>query len=305
MTTHVVGTPEEWRAARVALLEAEKELTRRSDELARQRQQLPWVRIDKDYRFDTEDGEATLRDLFRGRSQLIVHHFMYPPSWDEGCPSCSSVADGYDGFRVHLEHHDVAKATVSRAPIEKLTAYKRRMGWSFPWVSSFRNDFNYDFGVSYTEPQLVQGAEHNYRRLHIDPSTLPGGGKGTEPVDAGESAGMSTFVLDDGVVYQRLLRLRPRDGRHVGDVPVARPSPARSQRERPVVPPPRRVRGGLSVRVFAHLGGLPLEELLLLAGSAAGVTVAVARHTWWRMRHGSDRPHARRSIAPSRPRCLR
>lgn len=201
MTRHTVGTREEWRAARLALLDAEKDLTRRSDELARHRQQLPWVRVAKDYRFDTEAGEASLRDLFRGRSQLIVHHFMFPPGWTEGCPSCSSVADGYNGFRVHLEHHDVALTTVSRAPIEALTAYERRMGWSFPWVSSSRSDFNFDFGVSYTEPQLVRGAEHNYRPIQVDPGALPGGGQGTEPVDAGESPGVSAFALDAGVVY--------------------------------------------------------------------------------------------------------
>lgn len=201
MTTHPVGSREQWRTARVALLDAEKELTRRSDDVARQRQQLPWVKIDKDYRFDTENGEASLSDLFRGRSQLVVHHFMFPPSWSEGCPSCSSVADGYNGIRVHLENHDVALTAVSRAPIELLTAYKRRMGWSFPWASSAKSDFNFDFGVAYTEEQLARGAEHNYRRLEIDPSSLPHGGKGSEPVDAGESPAMSAFVLDDGVVY--------------------------------------------------------------------------------------------------------
>jgi len=201
LTRQTVGTRAEWLEARLALLEAEKELTRRSDELARQRQQLPWVRIDKDYRFDTEEGEASLRDLFRGRSQLIVHHFMFSPNWTEGCPSCSSVADGYNGFRVHLEHHDVAMTAVSRAPIELLTAYKRRMGWSFPWASSFRSDFNFDFGVSYTEEQLARCAEHNYRALDIDPRSLPGGGHGVGPLDAAESHGVSAFALDDGVVY--------------------------------------------------------------------------------------------------------
>ncbi|HMC09408.1 MAG TPA: DUF899 domain-containing protein [Actinomycetota bacterium] len=201
MTRHTVGTREEWRTARLALLEAEKELTHRSDEVARQRQQLPWVRIDKDYRFDTQEGEASLRDLFRGRSQLIVHHFMFSPNWTEGCPSCSSVADGYDGFRVHLEHHDVALTAVSRAPIEVLTAYRRRMGWSFPWASSAGSDFNFDFGVSYTEERLAHGAEHNYRRVEVDPRSLPGGGQGVEPVDAAESPGVSAFALDDGVVY--------------------------------------------------------------------------------------------------------
>ncbi len=200
MTDHNIGTREEWVEARRALLDAEKEHTRRGDELARQRQQLPWVRIEKDYRFDGVDGEVSLPDLFRGRSQLLVHHFMYAPSWDEGCPSCSSVADGYNGFRLHLENHDVAMTAVSRAPIAKLTAYKRRMGWSFPWVSSFRSDFNFDFGVSYTESQLAHGAEHNLRPLDIE-VTLPHGGTTDDPVDAAESVGFSAFVFDSGIVY--------------------------------------------------------------------------------------------------------
>jgi predicted dithiol-disulfide oxidoreductase (DUF899 family) len=199
--THTVGTREQWRKARLALLEAEKDLTRRSDELTRRRQELPWVPVEKDYRFDTETGTASLADLFRGRSQLLVHHFMFCPGWTEGCPSCSSVADGYDGIRVHLEHHDVATATVSRAPIEELAAYKRRMGWSFPWVSSFTSDFNFDFGVSYTERQLAQGAEHNFRALAVPVDALPSGGTSDDPVEAGESPGVSAFVLEEGVVY--------------------------------------------------------------------------------------------------------
>ena len=201
MTSHTVGTRDEWRTARVRLLEAEKELTRRNDELARQRQALPWVRIDDEYVFDTEDGPASLADLFRGRSQLLVHHFMFPPSWEEGCPSCSAVADGYDGFRVHLEHHDVAMTTISRAPLGKLLAYRERMGWSFPWVSSGNTTFNFDFGVSYTERQLAAGAEHNFRRLDIDVSRLPHGGRSGDPVDAGESPGVSAFVREDGDVF--------------------------------------------------------------------------------------------------------
>ncbi len=200
MTQHPVGTREEWLAARRRLLDAEKELTRRSDDLARQRQALPWVRVDKDYRFATEDGEATLADLFRGRSQLLVHHFMFAPSWDAGCPSCSSVADGYDGFRVHLEHHDVALTTVSRAPLRKLLAYRERMGWTFPWASSAGGDFNVDFGVSYTEAQLARGTEHNYRPLDVEPEAFPAAREDVF-VDAGESPGLSAFALDDGAVY--------------------------------------------------------------------------------------------------------
>src|SRR5213080_845997 len=137
MTNHKTGTREEWLAARLELLKAEKELTRRSDELARRRQDLPWVRIDKQYRFETEDGSASLADLFRGRSQLLVYHFMFGPEYTAGCPHCSAIADGYDGSVVHLANHDVTMMAISRAPIDKIQAYKRRMGWSFPWASSF------------------------------------------------------------------------------------------------------------------------------------------------------------------------
>src|SRR5215216_2713322 len=165
MTDHKTGTREEWLAARLELLEAEKELTRRSDELARRRQQLPWVRIDKDYQFESDDGSASLKDLFRGRSQLLVYHFMFGPDYRAGCPSCSAIADGFDGFAVHLANHDVMLWAISRAPLAQLQAYKRRMGWNFPWASSFGSDFNFDFGVSVTEEQQREGAvEYNYRR---------------------------------------------------------------------------------------------------------------------------------------------
>ena len=164
MTKHRTGTHEEWLAARCELLKAEKELTRRSDELARQRQELPWVRIDKDYRFATDEGSASLADLFRGRSQLIVYHFMFGPDWTAGCPSCSAIADGFNGFAVHLANHDVMLWAVSRAPLAKLQAYERRMGWTFPWASSFGSDFNNDFGVGYTEDELRSGkVEYNFR----------------------------------------------------------------------------------------------------------------------------------------------
>jgi predicted dithiol-disulfide oxidoreductase (DUF899 family) len=132
MTTRTTGTREDWLAGRLELLEAEKELTRRSDELAQKRQELPWVRIDKEYRFETDEGPASLTDLFRGRTQLLVYHFMFGPDYTAGCPSCSAIADGFNGFVVHLEHHDVAFSAVSRAPLAKLEAYKQRMGWSFP-----------------------------------------------------------------------------------------------------------------------------------------------------------------------------
>lgn len=186
MPEHRVGAREQWLAERLELLEAEKELTRRGDELARRRQQLPWVPIEKDYRFQTEDGPATLSDLFGGRSQLIVYHFMFP-----GCPSCSSLMDGTDGSVVHLENHDVAFTAISNHPIEELTAYKRRMGWSFPWASSLGGDFNYDFGVSFTDEQLAEGAEYNFAKFPpADPDTLPN-----------DFPGMSAFAKEEGVVY--------------------------------------------------------------------------------------------------------
>src|ERR671937_2476197 len=165
MTQHRTGTREEWLAARLKLLEAEKELTRRGDELAQRRQQLPWVRIDEEYRFETDEGSASLAELFRGRSQLLMYHFMFGPEYTAGCPACSTIADGFNGSVVHLENHDVAMWAVSRAPLDKLQAYKRRMGWSFPWASSFESDFNFDFNVSITEEQQREGTfEYNYRK---------------------------------------------------------------------------------------------------------------------------------------------
>src|SRR3982075_3537848 len=150
MTKHATGTRKEWLAARRELLTAEKELTRRSDELARRRRELPWVRVEKEYRFETDEGSASLADLFRGRSQLLIYHYMFGPDYKAGCPSCSAIADGFDGSVVHLANHDVTLSAISRAPLAKLQAYKRRMGWSFPWASSFDSDFNYDFQVAHT-----------------------------------------------------------------------------------------------------------------------------------------------------------
>jgi predicted dithiol-disulfide oxidoreductase (DUF899 family) len=218
MTTHMTGTREEWLAARLDLLRAEKELTRRSDELARRRQELPWVRIDKEYTFQTDNGSVSLADLFQGRSQLLVYHFMFGPDFSAGCPSCSSIADGFDGSIVHLANHDVTLAVVSRAPIEKLQAYKQRMGWSFPWASSYGGDFNFDFNVSLTEKQQREGTvDYNYRREGAwtlkgigDSITKEGEGPvaelaATTGTDIGtytrERPGMSAFVLEDGVVY--------------------------------------------------------------------------------------------------------
>jgi predicted dithiol-disulfide oxidoreductase (DUF899 family) len=188
---------ERWLVARLELLRDEKELTRRGDELARRREALPWVRIEKAYRFQTVDGSATLRDLFRGRSQLLVHHFMFP-----GCPSCSSVADGYNGFVVHLENHDVAMTAVSRYPIDELVAYKRRMGWTFPWVSSLGSEFGFDFGVAYTDEQIASGhAKHNVHEVwdHTDVPTGPF--RKSEERPPKDLPGISAFVLQDGAVY--------------------------------------------------------------------------------------------------------
>src|SRR5215470_4853759 len=163
MPDHKIATREEWLASRLELLQAEKALTRRSDELARLRQELPWVRIDKEYRFETEEGRASLADLFRGRSQLLVYHFMFGPEYGAGCPSCSAIADGFDGSVVHLANHDVTLCAVSRAPLGKLQAYKQRMGWSFPWASSSGDDFQYDFQAAMTPEQWQSGsAEYNF-----------------------------------------------------------------------------------------------------------------------------------------------
>ncbi|WP_248324426.1 MULTISPECIES: DUF899 domain-containing protein [unclassified Caballeronia] len=211
MTTHTTATHHEWLAARLDLLKAEKELTRRSDELARQRQALPWVRIDKTYRFVTEAGDATLADLFGGRSQLLVYHFMFGPDWSAGCPSCSSIADCFDGFAVHLAHHDVALWAVSRASIDKLAAYKKRMGWRFPWASAKNGEFNYDFNVSFTEAQQRAGdIEYNFARggHAMDRKDAPEPVKafaaacGTDaPTFTRDRPGMSAFAMEDGVVY--------------------------------------------------------------------------------------------------------
>jgi len=210
MTKHRTGTRKEWLAERLQLLEAEKELTRRSDELARRRQELPWVRIDKDYRFETEKGSASLADLFRGRSQLLVYHFMFGPDYTAGCPSCSSIADGFNGFAVHLANHDVMLWAVSRAPLAKLQAYKRRLGWTFPWASSSPGDFNADFSVGFTEVQQREGGiEYNYRReapmardAADDGAAAFAAMSGTDPATySRERPGMSAFVLEDGVVY--------------------------------------------------------------------------------------------------------
>ncbi|MDR3429587.1 DUF899 domain-containing protein [Silvimonas sp.] len=211
MTTHVTGTHEEWLAARLKLLAAEKQLTHHSDLLAQQRQALPWVRVDKTYRFETDKGSATLKDLFQGRSQLLVYHFMFGPDYTAGCPSCSAIADSFDGFVSHLANHDVTLAAVSRAPIAKLSAYKERMGWSFPWASSQGGDFNFDFNVSFTEEEQRKGdIEYNYMRgahaMDAVPAPEPvvqfANSCGTDAVTyARDRPGLSAFVMEDGVIY--------------------------------------------------------------------------------------------------------
>jgi predicted dithiol-disulfide oxidoreductase (DUF899 family) len=212
MTTHTTASRAQWLAARLDLLEAEKELTRRSDDVARQRQQLPWVPVEKDYRFETEAGDASLADLFGGRSQLFVYHFMFGAQYAGGCPSCSAIADGFDGFAVHLEHHDVALTAVSRAPIAALSAYRRRMGWTFPWASSVDSDFSFDFNTSFTEAEQGSGTiDYNYRPA--DTTWLREAGDegmaaelaamtGTDTATyLREQPGMSAFVVEDGVIH--------------------------------------------------------------------------------------------------------
>jgi predicted dithiol-disulfide oxidoreductase (DUF899 family) len=218
--THQVVSRQEWIAARLELLTAEKELTRRSDDLARRRRELPWVRIDKEYRFETDEGSALLTDIFKGRSQLLIYHFMFGPDYKAGCVSCSAVADGFNGFAVHLANHDVTLSAVSRAPLAKLQAYKQRMGWTFPWASSFGGDFNFDFSVGFTEEQQREGGiEYNYKRetawqlrfskgavaeIPAAPEavTLSAAMTGTDvPTYSRERPGLSAFVIEDGVVY--------------------------------------------------------------------------------------------------------
>ena len=212
MPKHKIGTRDEWLAARLELLKDEKALTHRGDEVTRKRMELPWVRVNKDYRFDTDEGPASLADLFRGRSQLIIYHFMLGPEFTAGCPACSSIADGFNGFAIHLINHDVMMMAVSRAPLKKIQAYKKRMGWTFPWASSFGSDFNYDFGAGITEEQQRSGSvEYNYQTVDTRKQLEAGKEGPLAEFAAGagvdwatftlEEPGMSAFALDDGVVY--------------------------------------------------------------------------------------------------------
>jgi predicted dithiol-disulfide oxidoreductase (DUF899 family) len=212
MLKNRTGTREEWLAARLQLLTAEKALTRQGDEVARQRRALPWVRIDKDYHFETPDGQATLGDLFRGRSQLLIYHFMFGPDYQAGCPSCSAIADGFDASVVHLANHDVQLHAVSQAPLDKLLAYQSRMGWSFPWASSFGSDFNYDFEVTHTAEQWQSGfVDYNYRAMDVRPAdsgienpfmTEISASVGTDwPTYRQQGPGLSAFIRDDDEIY--------------------------------------------------------------------------------------------------------
>jgi predicted dithiol-disulfide oxidoreductase (DUF899 family) len=202
MTNHKVGTPEEWQAARDELLAEEKELTRRNDELAKKRRELPWVPVEKEYSFETDGGTKTLEELFDGRSQLLVYHFMFGPGYDAGCPACTSMADTIDGILPHLHARDVTMLLVSRAPLERLQAYRRRMGWSIPWASTAGNDFNFDFGVSSTPEQV---REQMGRGLDDVPGLREiAAATGTDVAGYVAEAPEPTataFVLDDGAVY--------------------------------------------------------------------------------------------------------
>ena len=214
---HKVVSQEEWIAARVDLLKAEKKLTKLSDDVARKRQELPCVRMDKEYQFDTDEGKMSLADLFKGRSQLLIYHFMFGPEYKEGCPHCSAIADGFNGFWIHLANHDVMLWAVSRAPLQKLQSYKQRTGWTFPWASSYGSDFNYDFNVSFTNEQQRSGnIEYNYNKGNVSSQqsdiaptdTAPDEGKkiaastGTDwATYTQEAPGMSAFILKDGILY--------------------------------------------------------------------------------------------------------
>jgi predicted dithiol-disulfide oxidoreductase (DUF899 family) len=214
---HPIGTSEDWLAARLKLLEAEKELTHLSDEVARKRQDLPWVKIDTEYMFETEKGMKSLADLFQERSQLLIYHFMFGPDYEAGCPHCSAIADGFNGIWTHLANHDVMLWAVSRAPFAKLQAFKERMGWTFPWASSSGSTFNYDFHVSFSEEQQSTGdIEYNFNKGHVSArdSNIEKTEKAPEMgikiaatvgVDwatyTRDAPGMSSVVLRDGGVY--------------------------------------------------------------------------------------------------------
>jgi predicted dithiol-disulfide oxidoreductase (DUF899 family) len=202
VTGHRIGTRDEWAAARAELLTREKEHTGLGDELARQRRELPWVRVDKEYRLDTDDGPRALGELFDGRGQLVIYHFMFGPSYQDGCPINSSIADGIDGLVPHLNAHDVTMLLVSQAPLGKLQPYRRRMGWSIPWVSSANSAFNSDLGYSIGEEQSRAWVAQNLASLPpiVDRNASASGTDVSGYLT--ESPGFSVFALEDGVVYQ-------------------------------------------------------------------------------------------------------
>ena len=257
MTEHTIGTREEWVAAREQLLVREKEYTRLGDELARQRRELPWVRVEKEYRFDTDDGEKALGELFDGRSQLLVYHFMFGPSYDAGCPVNSSIADTVDGVIPHLHARDASFVFVSQAPLEKLQAYKRRMGWSFPWVSSTPSDFNFDLGFSHAAEQGREAvAQMTKSGL---PPIVEQNARATGTDVAGyltESPGFSAFARDEGAVYHAYSTTWRGLGVHHGLLPDPRPRPEGPRRGRRLAaldPPARRVRprrGAFTLNAF-------------------------------------------------------
>jgi predicted dithiol-disulfide oxidoreductase (DUF899 family) len=199
MTEHEVGTHEEWLRAREELLAREKELTRRNDELAKERRDLPWVPVEKEYSFETDDGTKSLAELFDGRSQLLIYHFMFGPVYEAGCTVCSSIADNLDPNVVHLKARDVTMMLVSRAPLEKLQAYKRRMGWNIDWASTAGSDFNRDLGFTHTEEELKPFLEGE-----IPPTVQQmAEASGTNPAGyVAEGPGLSAYTLSDGVVYR-------------------------------------------------------------------------------------------------------
>ncbi len=210
MMKHKVGTRGEWATARADLLEREQELGNLDEELARQRQKLPWVPVEKEYTFDTEEGKQTLADLFDGRSQLLIYHLMFGPTYQAACPGCTGLADHLDAALVHLNNRDVTLICISRAPIEKLQAYKRRMGWEFPWVSSFASDFNFDFNFAFTQEQMETG--QLAKMVAEAPAWLKDWAEnvGTDLASGmAESPGWNVFALEDGVVYHTYSRTAP------------------------------------------------------------------------------------------------
>ncbi len=273
MTKHITGTRDEWLAARLELLDAEKDLTRRADELAKRRQELPWVRLDKPYRFETDEGSASLGDLFRGRSQLLVYHFMFGPDYKAGCPSCSAIADGFNGSVVHLANHDVTLMAVSRAPLAKLQEYKRRMGWTFPWASSSPQRLQRRLrrlvhrGAAARRPHLQLPAREAGRRR--PGRQRQGAGRALRGDDwhgcrdlHARAAGHERVRARGRRRLPHLFRVFARRRWHLGHVPVARPRAARTQRARPLVAAPRRVPG---LRVVMERTFLGVSALLFAA----------------------------------------